>query len=130
MNLGEYSESLRLFRKAQEMVEEEGLAENKAMIQLNIGAVLTTQGDRTNGLLHLFEALKYYEGSDDRRTLARTLNNIAVNYHYWKDYDRALEYYKQTLEVYKGLNDGVGQVVVLNNIRITSYNVCYTKLLR
>jgi len=116
MNLGEYSESLRLFRKAQEMVEEEGLAENKAMIQLNIGAVLTTQGDRTNGLLHLFEALKYYEGSDDRRTLARTLNNIAVNYHYWKDYDRALEYYKQTLEVYKGLNDGVGQVVVLNNI--------------
>ncbi|WP_163717182.1 tetratricopeptide repeat-containing sensor histidine kinase [Mangrovibacterium lignilyticum] len=116
MNLGHYSESFDLFFSSLKKAQELGLDDRVATIELNIGSILTTRGDRVNGLRYLLKSLSYYEQHNDEKIQARILNNVAVNYHYWKDYDKALEYYEKTLEVDKRLNDFVGQSAVLNNI--------------
>ena len=116
MNLGNYSEALDLFLRSLIKAQELGLEERIATIQLNIGTVLTTKGDRVTGLQYLLDALSYYEKHKDPKVEARILNNVAVNYHYWKDYDRALEFYQKTLEIDESLSDYVGQIIVLNNI--------------
>ena len=116
MNLGHYDEALELFKKSLAKAQELGLDDQVAKVQLNIGSVLTTRGDRISGLRYLMAALNYYEKKKDTKIEARILNNVAVNYHYWKDYNKALEYYQKTLAINKKLNDFVGQAVVLNNI--------------
>lgn len=62
------------------------------------------------------EALHYFEAVDNVTIASRILNNIAVNYHSWKDYDLALKYYRKTLQNYERNGDILGKVVVLNNI--------------
>ena len=116
MNLGNYSEALDLFLRSLMKAQELGLDDWIATIQLNIGTVLTTKGDRVTGLRYLLDALSYYEKHKDPKVEARILNNVAVNYHFWKDYDRALEFYEKTLEIDKSLSDYVGQIIVMNNI--------------
>ncbi|RKD87755.1 ATP-binding protein [Mangrovibacterium diazotrophicum] len=116
MNLGNYSEALDLFLRSLLKAQDLGLDERVASIKLNIGTVLTTKGDRVTGLRYLLDALSYYEDHKDPKIEARIMNNIAVNYHYWKDYDRALEFYQKTLEIDKKLTDYIGQTIVMNNI--------------
>ncbi|WP_372775743.1 tetratricopeptide repeat protein [Mangrovibacterium sp.] len=116
MNHGRYPKALELYHEALAKAVELKLDDKIAIIQLNIGSVLTAKGDRVSGLRYLLNALEYYRKKEDSNIEARILNNIAVNYHSWKDYDRALEYYLETYELNKRLNDFVGQAIVLNNI--------------
>ncbi|MGD9930627.1 MAG: ATP-binding protein [Mangrovibacterium sp.] len=116
MNVGEYDMAVQLFRETVEKATDAGLEDRAATAQLNLGSILTNRGERTKGLRHLLEALAYFEKEGDPQIIARILNNVAVNYHAWKDYDKALEFYERTLVTYRELGDFVGQAIVINNI--------------
>ena len=116
MNIGEYDLSMQLFLETVERAKAAGLEERAATAQLNLGSILTNMGERTRGLSYLMESLKFFETQNNPKVVARILNNVAVNYHTWKDYDRALEFYQKTLTTYQSIKDFVGQVVVNNNI--------------
>ncbi len=116
MNVGEYDRSLGLFKEALEKAQVAGLKDREATARLNIGSILTNKGERTKGLRYLMEALKFFEEEGNIQIVARILNNVAVNYHSWKDYDKALEFYEKTLVTYRELKDYVGEAIVFNNI--------------
>ena len=56
MNLGHYDEALELFKKSLAKAQELGLDDQVAKVQLNIGSVLTTRGDRISGLRYLMSS--------------------------------------------------------------------------
>ncbi|WP_159523240.1 ATP-binding protein [Sunxiuqinia indica] len=116
MNTGDYEEALSLFKQSLQVATEADLPGWKARAKFNIGSILTNKGDRAGGLKNMIEALLYFESTDNVSIAARILNNIAVNYHAWKEYDLALEYYRKTLRKHELSGDILGKVVVLNNI--------------
>ncbi|WP_299579366.1 tetratricopeptide repeat-containing sensor histidine kinase [uncultured Sunxiuqinia sp.] len=116
MNTGNYAKAMELFKETLEKATQAGLPDWEARAKLNIGSLLTNQGDRAGGLRYMTEALAYFESSGNAPVVARIMNNIAVNYHAWRDYDLALKYYRKTLRAYEVSGDLLGKVVVLNNI--------------
>jgi signal transduction histidine kinase len=116
MNGGNYDLAFKLFHEALEMAESENFTELAANSRFNLGTILTSRGDRTDGLKYLLQSLDYYESRKEQRLISRIYNNIAVNYHSWKDYDQALHYYRKTLASYRKLNDYIGLAAVSNNI--------------
>ncbi|WP_445592133.1 tetratricopeptide repeat protein [Sunxiuqinia sp. sy24] len=116
MNTGDYVKAMELFKETLEKARRAGLPDWEARAKLNIGSILTNQGDRAGGLRYMTEALVYFESTDNTAIAARITNNIAVNYHAWNDYDLALKYYRKTLRAYETSGDLLGKVVVLNNI--------------
>lgn len=116
MNGGNYDLAFELFHEALKMAESSDLPEMAANSRLNLGSILTSRGDRTDGLKYLLQALDFYESRKEQRMISRIFNNIAVNYHSWKDYDLALYYYRKTMASYQKLQDFVGLAMVSNNI--------------
>lgn len=116
MNLGHYPEALSYFKRCLAESIELEFEDKAATCRLNIGSILTATGDRIRGLRYLLDALDYYERKNDTKIQARILNNIALNYHFWKDYDRALQFYERTRQINQKLNDTIGLAIVLNNI--------------
>lgn len=116
MNTGNYDKALELLEETRREATNAGLADWDARAKLNIGSILTNKGDRAGGLRYMTDALRYFEASGNSIIASRIMNNIAVNYHSWNDYDLALEYYRKTLQAYELNGDILGKVVVLNNI--------------
>lgn len=116
MNLGHYPEALNFFKRCLDESVEMEFEDKAATCRLNIGSILTATGDRIRGLRYLLDALEYYEQRNDIQIQARILNNVALNYHFWKDYDRALQFYERTRQINEKLNDTIGLAIVLNNI--------------
>jgi len=116
LELGQYSDALDLFLRSLMKAENLQLEERVAKIRLNIGALLSAKGDRVTGLRYLLDALAYYEVHKDANVEANILRSVAANYYYWKDYDKALEYYKKALEAENRLHDLVRQAIAYNNI--------------
>lgn len=116
MNAGDYTMALELYNKTLEQATRAGLEDRVARAKFNIGFIKTNKGDRVGGILLMSEALQYFESKDDVAVAARILNNIAVSYHSWKDYDLALEYYRKALQSYERNGDIFGKVYALNNI--------------
>lgn len=116
MNTGNYDKALELLEETRKEATNAGLPDWDARAKFNIGSILTNQGDRAGGLRYMTDALHYFESTGNSIIASRIMNNIAVNYHAWKDYDLALEYYRKTLQTYELNGDIMGKVVVLNNI--------------
>ena len=116
MNTGDYEKALELLEETREQATKAGLPDWDARAKFNIGSILTNRGDRAGGLRYMTDALHYFESAGDNIIASRIMNNIAVNYHAWRDYDLALEYYRKTLQTYELNGDILGKVVVLNNI--------------
>lgn len=116
MNTGDYEKALQLLEETRREASKAGLPDWEARAKFNIGSILTNQGDRAGGLRYMTDALHYFESTGNDIIASRIMNNIAVNYHAWKDYDLALEYYRKTLQTYELNGDILGKVVVLNNI--------------
>lgn len=116
MNLGHYPEALDAYKHCLDESVAMGYDDKAATFRLNISAILTATGDRIRGLQYLLDALSYYEQKKNIPVQARILNNIALNYHYWKDYNRALQFYERARMINKKMGDYAGLAGVLNNI--------------
>ncbi len=116
MNTGDYEQSLQLFNESLQLAIDNGFTSEVAMIQFNIGAVHTNQGESIKGLIKFKQALDFFKESGKKEIIARIFNNIAVNYHSWGNLDQALENYQNAAKIYEEINNPLGQVAAMNNI--------------
>ncbi|PIZ05441.1 MAG: hypothetical protein COY57_07295, partial [Flavobacteriales bacterium CG_4_10_14_0_8_um_filter_32_5] len=56
---------------------------------------------------------------ENQQGIATSLNNIGIIYHYQADYAQTINYYTQSLQLYKKLKDQQGIATSLNNIGIS-----------
>jgi len=71
----------------------------------NLGICHAIRGDYTVGLDYFISALRIREQENDLMNVSHTLNNISRLFIYQKDYDKALEYSKKSLEVLEKIDN-------------------------
>ncbi len=74
---------------------------NKAMAKRNLGSIYIAAGDYEKAIEYLDEAHSYFEGRNDIREIATTLNYLGESYYRIGDYDRSIEYYTRAEEYHK-----------------------------
>ena len=104
---GDYDEALLNFMESLKISEEVGDKKGIAYAYLNIGIIYSiglseVQGD---GLPYFLEALEISRGINDQKCIAYSLNNIALVYLDLNEYDMALEYHHQSLELKQTMGD-------------------------
>jgi tetratricopeptide (TPR) repeat protein len=71
----------------------------------NLGICHAIRGDYTQGLDYFITALRIREEENDLLNVSHTLNNIARLFTYQKDFEKALEYSKKSIEVLQKIDD-------------------------
>ena len=71
----------------------------------NLGICHAIRGDYTLGLDYFITALRIREEQNDQLNVSHTLNNISRLFTYQKDFDKALEYSKKSIEVLQKIDD-------------------------
>jgi tetratricopeptide (TPR) repeat protein len=71
----------------------------------NLGICHAIRGDYTVGLDYFITALRIREQENDLMNVSHTLNNISRLFIYQKDFDKALEYSKKSMEVLQKTDD-------------------------
>ena len=130
--LGNYTQALDYFSKAQTIFENEllvGSEENVKEIKNglaraygSIGYVFMEQSNYDKALQFNFKSLKIFEETKNLKKLARVYNNIGVIYKSENDLFKALVYYEKCLEIQERLKD--------ENIGTTTSNIGLIYLLK
>ncbi len=116
--------SLQYYNMALEKAKEIGDSVLIARSEFGIGSTYSHKDYYDKALEHLINSLKIietrYEKKEDTMMNAQRLsfitNNIGVFYQRLNNTDKALEYYKYSLELKTKLNDSLGVANSLNNI--------------
>ncbi|HSV57062.1 MAG TPA: GGDEF domain-containing protein [Magnetospirillaceae bacterium] len=112
----DFQEALALAREALAESERISYSEGGAFACLNIGWIMCYLGRSDESRVAFEKAQKYYAALDDPLGRSKALNGLGVmNYHVSR-YERALDYYTQSLDVARrhGLRDR--EAATLNNI--------------
>ncbi len=80
------------------------------------GVVHTILGNYDKALENHLLSLKIRETLDDKKSIAASLNNIALVYQAAQNYPKSLEFFEKALEIKLDLGDKVAISVTLNNI--------------
>ncbi len=70
----------------------------------NRGLILEKIGNRREALNELLKALDYIDEDDNSYQIARIYNNIANNYYSFRELDKSIQYYIQSIKIYQKLN--------------------------
>ena len=94
------------------MSREIQFAPSEATALINIGHVISQQGEYKEAIDYTEDALVLYRKMDDRSGEAQALANIGCNYEYAGKTEKALEYLRESLRIYSeiGEKDGVEKV--------------------
>ena len=123
LSVSGFSAANATFQEALEIQESIGDIKGMADTYQWIGYVLRKEGKLT-------EALDYYQlsldrssqlGEEGRTYTAATLNGMGTLYLDQKNYEKALEYYQQSLELHLALNKAIGIAANYNNISQAYY---------
>ena len=102
------------------------LAQNQSAIaridSLNARSAANWYTNPEQTIAYAEQALQLARNSGYKRGEAEALNNIGVGYYFSSDYDKVLEYYKNTLDIYQQIGDeeGISKVGTLY-FRIARY---------
>ena len=83
------------------------------MCNMNLGIVSIDQGDLDKGLYYYFKVKDFSKRMDKKVLLAHTLFNIANLYYNNHNEDLAVQYFKESLEVYRSISNKNGEKDVL-----------------
>lgn len=93
-------------------------------VSLNVeGMNLFCQKKYDESVLKYIEAIKYFEGVDSLRYVAKLNNNIAASYTTSGDLEGGLQYYHKALQFYKNERDTFWIANSLNNMAIIYMNL-------
>jgi len=90
----------------------------------NLGSIYYYMGDFEKSMNYYLQSLKIREVKKDPNNLksvknvAQSYNNIGLLLKSQKNYKGALEYYKKSLEIKKGLNDVTSLIVTYSNLGV------------
>jgi len=87
------------------------------------GLVFIDLGEYDKSAELYFNALKLYEGLEDKKGMANSLRRIASVYYDQKNYDKALKYYFQSLNIFKEIDDKEGIASGYNDIAAVYGNI-------
>jgi tetratricopeptide (TPR) repeat protein len=93
--------SIELAEEAIRIAKQSQLATGEAMGYNNLGIVAAIQGDSHQGLEYFLRALTIYDSIGDKPAAARLLNNIAGIHLQEHNYEKAVHYSHQSLEMLK-----------------------------
>jgi len=88
---------------------------------LNEACVLSSKKECKIAIEKYFECYKLYKSIDNKNSMCLTLGNIGNNYIRLKDYDNALNYLKQSLDIAKVIDNKLRIIFALRQIGET-YN--------
>ncbi|MBW8060807.1 MAG: tetratricopeptide repeat protein, partial [Solirubrobacterales bacterium] len=124
-----YLQSLEIRKEINvEHPEESGNKQGIAISLNNIGRIYYNQGNPDKSLEYYLQSLEIRKEINDKQGIASSLNNIGVIYYNQGNpdkvypverdslFNKALEYYLQSLEIRKEINDKQGIAMSLNNI--------------
>ena len=96
---------------------------DKAEFLHKLGIGSQNLGDYTKALEYFNESLKIHEADENRKGIARALNNIGNIYNFLGLYNKALENHIRSLNIEEELNDMNGIIRSLNNIGNVYQNI-------
>lgn len=116
---GAYEEAHQYFSQALETSKKTKSLALLSRIHNNIGYLLKTESKYAEALDHLLKSLEYAKSIGDPKTIASRLNNIGeIHDLNVGDYDRALEYYQEALDLRKEIQDLRGICISYRNIGV------------
>ena len=116
--LNESTEAKQVFSKAFELAK--NLAQNdwrlQATISNDLGDVYRSLYDQQQARSFLGNALRIFEGHDDRRGRASVSNNLGLSYTDTGEGREAIEFFQTALQIRKLENDPENEVITIGNI--------------
>ena len=124
---GGISEALEYYHRSLKIQEEIGHKEGIATSLNNLGSIYDDQGDILKGLEYYHKSLKIREEIGDKGGIADSFNNIGYIYYSQGEasnealvmvelFNKALQYYLKSLNIYEEIGDKSGISSALNNI--------------
>jgi adenylate cyclase len=115
---GDYDQALANFLETLRISEEEGFKKGIAYASLNIGIIFASGRNYNDslGLPYYLRALEICREIGDQKCVAYAINNIALVYSGLGQYNQALDYLHQSLELKQAAQDKIGSARSLGNI--------------
>lgn len=109
--LGKYDSAEIYLFKARELASSLKNSDLNGSVNLSLGTLFTRQKRTDDAMACFFAALNVFEQNGDRKSLCRTLGNIAALFMYQHNYNEAEKYYREAEKLSTKLNDhgGLGQ---------------------
>jgi len=114
--LAKYDSSIYYFTEALKINIEIQDSEIVAECEHNIGYNLQFIGDETKSLVHLYNALSYYEQKHDSENIFLSYYDIAEIYYRQKNFIKTLQYYEQCFDYYKNKRDTFQMAQLLTSL--------------
>ncbi len=120
-NQGAFDKALENYSKSLKLAEQAGDKLRIATAFLNIGAVYVEKEETIDRALENYTAaLELAEQLEESEQKERALGTAALNigeiYYKRQDFDRALEYYNQSLQAFKGLDGEPSALIYLSKV--------------
>ncbi|PKL83535.1 MAG: hypothetical protein CVV24_04515 [Ignavibacteriae bacterium HGW-Ignavibacteriae-3] len=115
-NLGDYYNSISLYKKALRLAEEMQDSAQIAYAYNNIGGIYRLEGNYKSALEFIFDALSIFEKIGDKKGMSFCTINIGLIYDREKNFDKALEYLNLTLKLRQEILDQSGSALALDLI--------------
>lgn len=122
--LNDYEEALRIFHQVLDLAQSEKDLATQAFAWNNMGDVYRSLGDLDQALYCLQQALAAAKATDNKATDNKRLQALillsqGIIYREKEEIEQALKHFQETLELYRNLNDPIGQVQTLIEMGIT-----------
>ncbi|HDP93969.1 MAG TPA: tetratricopeptide repeat protein [Candidatus Aminicenantes bacterium] len=119
--LGDYDQALNYAEKSLQLTQRIN-DRPRSGIAMNIMAIIHMQtGDFVNAREYALQAVEIFRtipSEKGKKVLASALNNIGISYDMQGNYEKALEYYLQSLKIKEALGDRKAIASSLNNVGI------------
>ncbi len=114
--LSDYERALVYFQHAVDAYLASGNELMAGSVLGNMGFMKISLGDHAGGLEMQFEVLKIFEKLEHKTFQANTLAAISTVYQYEEQYEPAVDYGKQALQIYRETEDDEGIALILGNL--------------
>ena len=94
---GDYETAYTVFEQAQRAYAEQGMVDQVAEMQVNMGLMKHTLGDSSTALTLMQQALETFVNMEDGLRTAQVLGNMGRVYLKLNDHEQAYQFYGETL---------------------------------
>ncbi|MCI4671266.1 MAG: tetratricopeptide repeat-containing sensor histidine kinase [Bacteroidia bacterium] len=115
---GEYVAAYNHAIQASQLADSLNIARYQAGCYTDIGMIETERGNFRESLKAFTKVLSIHEENGDTSSIAATLLNIGLVWEHLKEYNKAMENYKEALFLSDLVKDTLNQIYALNNIGV------------